>query len=247
MTAKAKSKFFVGCSGWNYRHWKGVFYPEDISQKDWFQHYAKTFDTVEINNTFYNLPAEKTFRNWAEQAEKGFIYSVKANRYITHVKRLRDPEEPVHRLISRVRLLDDHAGPILFQLPPNWNCNLERLAHFITALPPDFSHVFEFRDQSWINDEVFALLEEHEMSHCVHDMEGLDIPRRATGKVAYVRFHGYDSKYGGNYPEQALRPWADWMTREAENGRDVYAYFNNDAQGFAIKNAKMLRKKLTGD
>ncbi len=222
-----------------------MFYPEDMPQKKWFEFYAETFDTVEINNTFYNLPSEKTFRNWAEQAEAGFVYSVKANRYITHVKRLKDPEQPVKRFLERARLLGSHLGPILYQLPPKWRCDIGRLRNFLKHLPDDLAHVFEFRDQRWLNDEVFDSLSEAGASFCVHDMEGLDVPRKAMGPVVYVRFHGHNGKYEGHYPEQSLRPWATWLSAEAGR-RDIYAYFNNDQGGHAIGDAKTLRSKLVG-
>jgi uncharacterized protein YecE (DUF72 family) len=233
----------VGCCGWSYRHWKGFFYPEDLPQVQWFSFYSHTFDTVEINNTFYNLPPEKTFKGWADKAPKGFVYSVKANRYITHVKRLKD-SGAVKRFLDRARLLQDHLGPILYQLPPNWRCDTHRLEGFIKTLPNDLIHVFEFRDQSWMNDDVFNLLEKTGTSFCAHDMGGLDVPRIATGRVAYVRFHGYDHRYAGKYPEQALRTWAKWLKAEIGEKRDIYAYFNNDANAHAVQDALTLRKKL---
>lgn len=246
MGNRKKSRIRVGCSGWNYKHWKGVFYPEDMPQKKWFAFYARIFDTVEINNTFYNLPSEKTFRSWADQAESNFLYSVKANRYITHIKRLKEPEKSLKRFFERARLLGKHLGPILYQLPPNWRCDIERLRNFLEHLPGDLVHVFEFRDQRWLNDEVFDSLGEAGVSFCVHDMEGLEVPRKAMGPVVYVRFHGYDGKYEGQYPEQSLRPWAKWLNDEAGR-RDIYAYFNNDQGGHAIGDAKTLRSKLVGD
>jgi uncharacterized protein YecE (DUF72 family) len=233
----------VGCSGWSYQHWKGEFYPPNLPQREWFSFYSKKFDTVEINNTFYNLPPEKTFRGWADKAPDGFMYGVKANRYITHIKRLKDIEAAA-RFIKRARLLEDHLGPILYQLPPNWRCDILRLKDFIERLPDDLVHVFEFRDQSWINDEVLGLLENAGASFCVHDMAGLDVPRTATGGVAYVRFHGYDHKYAGQYPEQSLRPWSKWLKAETGRNRDIYAYFNNDAHAYAVQDALKMRQKL---
>lgn len=246
MVKGAARNIFVGCSGWSYQHWSGRFYPEDLPQKDWFAFYSKTFDTVEINNTFYRLPAEKTVEGWAEKAGEGFVYSVKASRYITHVKRLKDIGEAVPRFIERARLLKEHLGPILYQLPPNFKCDLERLEEFLKLLPGDMLHVLEFRDQRWMNDDVFSLLERYTVSHCVHDMEGLDVPMKAIGPFVYVRFHGRNGKYQGNYPEHTLRKWADWLKNEVwKNKRDIYAYFNNDVGAYAVFNAQSLRKKLT--
>jgi uncharacterized protein YecE (DUF72 family) len=236
----------VGCSGWSYEHWKGPFYPEDLPRKKWFSFYAQTFDTVEINNTFYNLPAEKTFQSWADKAGPDFVYSVKANRYITHVKRLKDVEEALPRFLERARLLERHLGPVLYQLPPNWRCDIRRLDAFLRQLPDDLIHVFEFRDQRWLNENVFALLKEKGASLCVHDMGDMRVPRMAIGQVAYVRFHGHAGKYAGKYPEQSLRPWADWLKSEADRKRDIYAYFNNDESAYAIQDALTLRRKLLG-
>jgi uncharacterized protein YecE (DUF72 family) len=216
-----------------------------LSQKNWFGFYSETFDTVEINNTFYQLPAEKTFEAWAGKAKEGFIYSVKASRYITHVKRLKGVEEALPRLLERARLLKGHLGPILYQLPPNFDCDLERLETFLKLLPDDIGHVLEFRDQRWLNERVFSLLEQYNISHCVHDMSGLEIPWKAVGPIVYVRFHGRNGKYGGNYPNHTLRKWADWLESEFErNRRDIYAYFNNDTEAYAVFNAQTLRKKL---
>ena len=144
----------IGCSGWNYRHWKGAFYPETMRSPQWFSFYSEHFDSVEINNTFYNLPDEEVFDQWRQQAPPGFRYAVKASRYLTHMKKLRDPVEPVERLITRARRLGPHLGPILYQLPPRWRSNSERLRGVLEILPRDLVHVFEFRDVSWYNDEV---------------------------------------------------------------------------------------------
>jgi uncharacterized protein YecE (DUF72 family) len=217
-----------------------------MPQKQWFEFYSESFDTVEINNTFYRLPAEETVAGWARKARKGFLFSVKASRYVTHIKRLKDVQESVSLILGRVRLLGEHLGPVLYQLPPKFNCDLERFEDFLKLLPDDIIHVFEFRDQRWINDDVFSLLVQYKVSHCVHDMGGLNIPRRAVGPVAYVRFHGMNGRFHGNYPDSALSEWAQWLKNEAEeNGRDVYAYFNNDVEAHAVFNAQKLREQLT--
>jgi uncharacterized protein YecE (DUF72 family) len=239
-----KGKIHIGCSGWNYEHWRGPFYPEDAPPKRWFEYYAEAFDTAEINNTFYQLPAAQTFKAWRAQAPDGFIYSVKANRYLTHMKKLKDAKAPLRRFLDRARLLRERLGPILYQLPPRWRLNMERLESFLDLLPEDLRHVFEFRDQSWFVDEVFQLLEERGASFCAHDMPGLDIPRLALGSLAYVRFHGAKEKYRSGYPEPALRSWSGWMEQQSRSGRDVYVYFNNDAEAHAPHDALRLKEKM---
>jgi uncharacterized protein YecE (DUF72 family) len=235
----------VGTSGWQYRHWRGPFYPPELPVKHWFAHYAATFDTLEVNNTFYNLPAAETYEAWSKQAPPGFLYALKASRYLTHRKKLKDAAEPLANVLGRARHLGPHLGPILYQLPPHWHCNLERLREFLALLPTDLTHVFEFRDPSWCNDGVRELLEEHGASYCIHDMRGFDCAEWVTGPVAYVRFHGpTEVKYAGRYDRAHLRQWADKMQRFAESGRAVYAYFNNDDAAYAVANALELREML---
>jgi uncharacterized protein YecE (DUF72 family) len=232
----------LGCSGWSYAHWRGLFYPQEQSPQEWFAFYSTFFDTVEINNTFYQLPSVKTFEAWRAQAPRGFLYAVKANRYLTHMKNLKEAEAPLRNLLDRVRLLGEHLGPILYQLPPHWHLDLHRLGSFLDILPEDLLHVFEFRDQSWLVEDVFALLEEREVSYCIHDLPGIVAPRRAVGPIVYVRFHGVEQKYQGGYPAPTLRSWWKWMKEEIRNGKDLYVYFNNDAEAHAVHNALRLKQ-----
>jgi uncharacterized protein YecE (DUF72 family) len=235
----------IGTSGYVYDHWAGAFYPEDLPRDDWFAHYAEHFDTVEINNTFYNLPGAKTFDGWAADAPDGFLYAVKASRYLTHRKKLKDPVEPWETFWSNVRRLDESLGPVLFQLPPRWRRNPERLAAFCDILPDGLAAAFEFRDPSWHCDAVFELLDQAGHALCVHDMADAEAPRRAVGPFVYCRFHGSEGAYQGRYGRNRLRPWARWLRNEAETeGRDVYAYFNNDQKGYAVKDALALRELL---
>jgi uncharacterized protein YecE (DUF72 family) len=231
----------IGCSGWNYRDWRGPFYPEKLPAKDWFSFYAETFDTVEINNSFYRLPKPETYRKWRDQAPEGFCYAVKASRFLTHNKKLKEPEGPLDLLIGNARNLGPHLGPILYQLPPGWKLNRERLEHFLKQLPKDLTHVLEFREPSWLTEEVLALLDAHDVAFCTHDMPGMKVPRRASGKAAYVRFHGHKSKYRGRYPDAVLQDWANWLVTQAREGRAVWAYFNNDYDADAIQDALTLR------
>lgn len=231
----------VGCSGWNYRHWRGRFYPDKLPVKEWFRFYAEHFDTVEINNSFYRLPKAETFDKWREQAPSGFAYAVKANRFLTQAKKLKDCAEPLARMIPPVRHLEAKLGPILYQLPPNLRVNLERLEEFLMLLPRDLIHVFEFREPSWYIPETIALLDRYGASFCAHDMIGSASERWAVGPVAYIRFHGAVAKYWGRYSDAALRGWADWMRAQAGSGRAVWAYFNNDIDGHAIRDALTLK------
>jgi uncharacterized protein YecE (DUF72 family) len=235
----------IGCSGWIYPHWRARFYPKELPQKEWFRHYAETFDTVEINNSFYHLPSEKAVAQWEEQAPSGFVYAVKVNRFITHMKKLKEPEEPLRNFLTRMRGLDGHLGPLLYQLPPHWKCNRERFTEFLDALPPDLIHVFEFRHQSWVNDEIFAALEAHGASLCVHDMIGIEVPRVAIGRVAYVRFHGTLPRYAGGYSHQTLRSWGQWLSEQGATGRSAFAYFNNDVGARAVFDAQQLRRQIS--
>jgi uncharacterized protein YecE (DUF72 family) len=234
-------RIHIGCSGWIYRHWRELFYPAKLPQRLWFDFYAQTFDTVELNTSFYHLPKRETFTKWRDQAPPDFRYAVKAPRFITHMKKLKDCAEPVEEFLGRARHLGDTIGPILYQLPPRWAFNRERLEAFIALLPRDLAHVFEFRETSWISAEVLALLDETGMSFCAHDMTGIVTPRWASGPIAYVRLHGGVGKYWGRYGDETLLAWTDWIVAEARGGREVWCYFNNDIHGHAIHDALTLR------
>jgi uncharacterized protein YecE (DUF72 family) len=231
----------IGCSGWAYRHWRGAFYPEKLAQKNWFGHYAAVFDTVELNTSFYHLPKPETFIKWRDQAPPGFRYAVKAPRFITHMKKLKGCEEPVREFLGRARNLGASLGPILYQLPPRWAYHRERIEEFLDLLPRDLVHAFEFREASWMTAELLALLDARGISFCAHDMGGLATERWAAGPAAYVRFHGHGGKYVGRYPDEKLLGWADWIVSEAQGGRDVWCYFNNDIFAHAIDDALTLR------
>jgi uncharacterized protein YecE (DUF72 family) len=234
----------IGTSGWVYNHWRGVFYPVDLPQRDWFSFYARSFETVEINNSFYRLPSAGTFQAWRQQAPVGFEYAIKASRYLTHLKKLKDPEAPLTRFFEHASCLGQTLGPVLYQLPPNWRVNLSRFEHFLSALPTDAIHVIEFRDQSWLIEEVFRSMERHGVAHCIHDMHPLQVPPRVTARTVYLRFHG-DMEHYGDYPPEILATWAKRIEDWHHQHHDVFVYFNNDIFGYAIKNALAL-KKLVG-
>jgi uncharacterized protein YecE (DUF72 family) len=234
----------VGCSGWQYRHWRGNFYPDDLPQKRWLEHYASVFDTVEINNSFYRLPEAATFADWASRAPARFLFAVKASRFLTHMKKLRDPEEPVERFFSRARRLGRHLGPVLYQLPPHFKQDPERLEAFLRILPRNIRHVLEVRDPSWYSEAIYALLERYRVALCIHDMPHSATGRLQIGPFVYIRFHGASGRYNGSYPDDRMEDWAAWIHERLSAGTDVYAYFNNDVGGHAPRNALTLRRSL---
>jgi uncharacterized protein YecE (DUF72 family) len=243
----------VGCSGWHYAGWAGVFYDPSLPKSKWLEAYAREFDTVELNNTFYRLPSTMQFRRWREAVPPKFLFSVKASRYLTHLKRLRDPGAPLDLLITRASELGSTLGPILYQLPPRWIPEAERLRTFLDALPREarrqrtrlaLRHVVEFRDARGYERSILDLLDACDVALCVHDMRGSESPRAVTSRVAYVRFHGYGARYGGRYPTARLKSWAAWMNVVRTQGIDVFAYFNNDIDGHAVRDARRLKSML---
>jgi len=234
----------VGCSGWRYKHWRGDFYPSNIAMANWFDYYAAHFDSVEINNTFYRLPEASTFARWAEQAPRDFLFAVKASRFLTHMKKLKDPQQPLQRLFERMAPLGAHLGPVLYQLPPAWRLDLARLESFLDALPRGVRHVMEFREPSWYGEGAAALLEKYGVARCLHDMKGSATGMERVGPFAYVRFHGTGDTYAGAYPIERLEVWADWLHGQRRAGIEVYAYFNNDVGGHAPRDAMTLRRLL---
>jgi uncharacterized protein YecE (DUF72 family) len=239
------AKYYIGTSGWVYPHWRGAFYPHDIPQSKWLSFYTQHFDTVELNNTFYHLPKEKTFDNWHTRAPDGFSYAVKASRFITHIKKLNDVAEPLQTFLDRACHLKEKLGPILYQLPPGMHRNDERLEGFLSLLPQSISHAVEFRHKSWLYDQVFDILQRHNTGLCVFDMPGFQCPLIATADFAYLRFHGSSGLYSSCYSDDELESWTKRIAEVAKGLESVYIYFNNDAEGFAIRNAQTLREKLT--
>ena len=207
-------------------------------------YFAQEFSTVEINNSFYRLPDESTFRSWNREAPPGFLFAVKASRFITHIKRLKDAEEPVKLLLSRAKPLGDKMGPILFQLPPQWKLNLERLSEFLSVLPNGHRFAMEFREPSWWTEQVYERLRHQNVAFCLHDWRGTEWPLQITADFTYVRFHGSGQRYGGSYPDQVLSQWAERIRRWEGELRQVFVYFNNDTGGHAIRNARTLRHML---
>jgi len=241
---KVKCDIRIGTSGWHYSHWKELFYPPNLPKNKWFEHYAEHFATVEINNTFYQLPKEVSLQRWHKQAPKNFVYSVKANRYITHIKRLKDTSEALGRFFETIGILKGKLGPVLYQLPPSLHKDLDLLKSFIILLPRKRIAVFEFRHDSWFSEDTFKLLNKFGVGFCVHDLVGKETPRVVTADVIYVRFHGPTGRYRGNYSKSMLQTWAKWFKDHTKEVRSIYAYFNNDIGGHAINNAKTLKQQF---
>ena len=235
----------VGTSGWHYKHWKGPFYPEDMPPRDFLAFYADRFRSTEINNSFYKQPEKRVLRGWRDLVGNDFVFAFKANRYITHMKKLKDPKEPLSNLYGVAEALGDALGPILFQLPPRWKFNEERLQNFLSELSDDHRHTFEFRDESWLNPRTLDLLREYGQSFCIYELGGMTSPTEITSDFVYIRLHGPGDKYQGRYDTESLRSWADAISSWERAGKDVYCYFDNDDSGYAAMNAAELAEMVT--
>jgi uncharacterized protein YecE (DUF72 family) len=235
---------YIGTSGWHYDHWKGPFYPSGFPKDAFLEYYAACFCTTEINNSFYRLPEKKTLLRWRDAVPEGFVFSVKASRYLTHMKKLKDPREPLERLLDRVSVLGNKLGPILFQLPPRWGSNPERLEDVLEILPEGQRYAFEFRDPSWFDDKNYDLLRNYGSSFCVYDLDGKTSPKEITADFAYVRLHGPDGPYRGRYGPERLAGWAGTLSAWLKEGLDVYCYFDNDEAGYAAQDALRLQQMM---
>ena len=235
----------VGCSGWNYDDWRGRLYPEGMGPARWLRRYAEVFDTVEVNSTFYRLPTAASVERWAEQTPADFVFAVKASRYLTHVRRLRDVADGVELLFERIEALvrSQKLGPVVWQLPPNFRRDDERLAAALDALPPG-RHCFEFRHPSWFTDPVYELLRAHEAALVIGDHPRWPFQERElTTDWTLVRLHHGARGRRGNYSVREIEEWAEriegWRRRA-----EVFVYFNNDWEGFAVENARRLKRLL---
>jgi uncharacterized protein YecE (DUF72 family) len=240
-----KGKVHVGTSGWLYKHWRGTFYPKAIKQKDEFAYYSLFFNTVELNNPFYRLPSRETFENWRKNSKPGFLYIVKASRFITHIKKLKDTAEALAVFLNNCDGLEEKLGPILFQLPPGWQLNIERFETFLKSLPKGYRFAFEFRNATWYDERVYQLMKRYNCAFCIYQLAGHMSPIEITGDFVYLRLHGpTNNKYQGSYDFYTLRAWAE-KSREWQNaGKDVYIYFDNDDSGYAAFNAQVIEMML---
>ncbi|MEW6764196.1 MAG: DUF72 domain-containing protein [Pseudomonadota bacterium] len=232
----------IGTSGWVYPHWHGLFYPSDLPESDWLAFYAGQFASVEINRSFYRLPTRENFAAWRDGTPEGFVFAVKASRFITHFKKLKAPEQTLPPLLEAIAGLGGKLGPLLFQLPPRWHANPERLRTFLRALPKGLRAAFELRDPSWHTREVLDLLAEFNAAFCVYDIGGFESPRATTADFIYLRLHGPGAPYRGRYGKEALAEWAEWLGQQ--KAKAAYVYFDNDEAAYAVRNALELREML---
>jgi uncharacterized protein YecE (DUF72 family) len=243
MTANrsANGNVHIGTSGWHYAHWRGPFYPANLRPDEMLRWYARHFDTVEINNSFYRLPTSEALAGWCRETPRDFCFAVKASRYITHNRKLNEPKDTVRKFLRQVRKLKRRLGPILFQLPPSWQVNVRRLETFLAALPRRHRYVFEFRNPTWNVPEVYEALRRRNAAYCIYELAGFQSPIEVTADFTYVRLHGPGNKYQGDYTRADLQTWtnriADWRSKLQQ----IFIYFDNDQAGFAAKNALQLR------
>lgn len=256
------SKIYIGTSGWQYKHWRGNFYPESLPQKDWLRYYSKQFDSVEVNSSFYRQTKTSTFKKWLEETPKNFVFSIKGNRFITHIKRLKDCKEPIRVFFDNTKPLTNHkVSPeseifesrrlitkhvVLWQLPPSFKKDIERVKNFIKLLPSTFRHAFEFRHNTWTGNLAGKAVKSERLDTAAVLQDWKDWPTydKPIGNFVYIRFHGKDKLYTSGYSEKVLANWAKKVREWKESGFDIYAYFNNDAMGWAPKNARTLKKKV---
>jgi uncharacterized protein YecE (DUF72 family) len=232
----------IGTSGWTYAGWRGPFYPRDVPKRRWLEWYAGQFPTTEVNGSFYRTPSLDTVRHWRDQSSEGFLFAWKASKFITHWKRLSDScENSIDLMETRLKALGAKAGPVLFQLPPRFKMNRERLASFLRMLPRRHRYVFEFRHPSWYEDDIFALLHDHDVALCLSDHHDAPSPWEVTAHHVYVRGHGPDGRYRHHYPDKTLEDWARHIRRWKRQRREVFVYFDNDQKSAAPKDAKRLQ------
>lgn len=240
-----RARYWVGTSGWSYANWQGPFYPPGLKRTDWLAHYAGQFRSVEINNSFYHLPRDAMLAGWVERTPEDFVFAVKAWRAITHYRHLRDCAEPLAVFLERIGALGGKCGPVLFQLPPRWHVDLDRLSDFLALLPADRRFAMEFRDPSWHVEPVYDMLRSRNVAFCPFELADLTAPRVVTADFTYVRLHGRQARYRGAYAGAALADWSAWLTGNLAEGRDAYVYFDNtDEADHAVRDACRLADRL---
>ncbi len=234
----------IGTCGWHYRHWIGPFYPKETKAAGFLAHYATRFSTVEVDNSFYRLPSPETLRHWREGTPADFTFTCKASRYITHMKKLKEPEKTLPPFLDGMAPLGDKLKVVVFQLPPRWRCNLARLESFLAALPTGRRYAFEFRDESWFNPAVYNALAAHGTAFCIYDLAGRQSPYVVTAEFVYLRLHGPRAAYEGSYSAQRLAGLAKRLRDWRQEGRDCFVFFDNDAEGQAPKDALRLIRQV---
>lgn len=235
----------IGTSGWTYDGWRGPFYPKDVPKKNWLAWYSTQFSSTEINGSFYRTPSLEAVRTWRDQTPDHFRFAWKASKFITHWKRLSaKSDNSIALMVTRLRVLGPKAGPVLFQLPPQFKANRERLASFLEMLPKRYAYVFEFRDRSWYEQPILDLLRDHDIALCLSDHHDAPSPWVVTASHVYVRGHGPGGRYKGHYSDQTLKAWAADIRKWKRQRRDVYCYFDNDQKSAAPKDAARLIELL---
>lgn len=237
-----RMQIHIGTSGWVYPHWTGVFYPSELPSDEKLTFYSQHFSTVEINSSFYHLPREMTFVNWAKKVPEDFIFAVKGSSFITHRKRLIDVEEPVRTFLERAKFLGKKLGPILWQMPPSLKYNKKRMEKFFQLLLRKFKYAIEVRHPSFLNKEFFELLKKYQIAFCMADTPRFPYAEEITGDFIYLRLHGHEELYASKYSEKQLKDYATKFLKWQKAGvKEIFCYFDNDFQGFAVKNALQLK------
>ena len=213
-----------------------------MAKKKFLRYYADHFQTVEINNSFYQLPKKETLSSWGSSVPSGFIFTVKASRYITHMKKLKDSSEPLHTLLKTVEVLGDKLGPILFQLPPRWRFNPQRFDNFLESLPADCRYAFEFRDQTWFDTRAYEMMSKHGVAFCIYELAGMLSPKEVTADFVYIRLHCPGEAYRGQYDTNVLANWAGAFSTWTKQGKEIFCYFDNDEAGYAAQDALRLQE-----
>lgn len=243
---KSSRKIHVGTCGWHYDHWRGPFYPDRIPAEEMLSFYQKHFRTAEINNSFYRLPQKKTLQIWKETVPAGFLFAMKGSRYITHMKKLKDPSIAVPPFLEAARVLGEKLGPLLFQLPPHWHYDPDRLAEFLQSLPSGFRYAFEFRDPSWFTNATYETLARWNAAFCIYHLAGRISPKEVTADFIYVRLHGPAKAYQGQYDMETLAGWAGAFSTWQGEHKEIFCYFDNDQAGYAARDALELQKIIGG-
>ncbi len=239
-----KKEIMIGTSGFYYEHWRGVFYPKNLSKNRFFDFYKERFSTVELNSTFYHMPRIKTTRHWYEESPENFLFSLKAYRGITHYRKLHNCEDELYRYLHLIKPLKPKLGAILFQLPPSLHMDFELLEGFLKILPSHYRFAVEFRHDSWLCENIYNLMKSFNVALCINDYGRRQMSMELTADFGYVRFHGPDGRYGGSYSYDKLLQWALQIKSAAQKAKPVFVYFNNDFNGYAVQNAKTLMEIL---
>jgi uncharacterized protein YecE (DUF72 family) len=236
----------IGTSGWHYKHWVGTFYPLKTPASKMLAYYQEHFDTVELNNSFYQLPKKPALECWRDSTPADFLFAAKGSRFLTHMKKLKEAEQGLQRFLETIETLRQKLGPILFQLPPNWELDFDRLKTFLQLLPKHHRYAFEFRNATWHVSSIYALLREHNAAYCAFHLAGEHSPVKITADFAYVRLHGPGGKYQGSYSDEELEQWSGRIRKWRRQLKAVYIYFDNDEAGYAANDALRLKSLAAG-